>query len=558
MHSGSCTLRAVQPRVLRTNRAKAWWSPEIKPIFLRSRAFQTAKLSCRCSSERDTQTKTESLEVSTSDKNGNGNGASLVESSSNGASPVELSSNGADLLISPSQTDESVEPWLWEDSQDAVVAYGVLFGLIALGMTPVLPTIKFGELFYFMGLATTTIYIGAHRSLGAKQRQQITVKEGALAPILASGVLFGGYLLIKFFPNLSLQTFINLYFGILGTGAVAGAASPLFARFPFADALTIKFPKWLAADEEGEGLETPWTSLVAVGLGFALVVADVMCEHQNYTLNNILACLIVTDILQLLGLRSFKTAAVLLVGLLCYDVFWVFGSPKVVGDNVMLTVATSNLIEGPFKLLFPRAVGGMGEGAGYPFSLLGLGDVAVPGFLACLALRYDATRSIDMKARAVAAADAMKDAISALKTDASDEEIMDATQSAAFEAYDNVADEQQRQQVQDGDSAPSKEVKPPISDAILSSRTYFNPTLAAYAAGLLVAFGANAITRLGQPALLYLVPFTLGTIGVKAASRNELGRLWDFRDAPTRSPLDVLKEKEKEEKEKKENEKNGN
>lgn len=62
-----------------------------------------------------------------------------------------------------------------------------------------------------------------------------------------------------------------------------------------------------------------------------------------------------------------------------YDVFWVFGSPKVIGDNVMLTVATSKLVDGPFKLLFPRAIGGVGEAANYPFSLLGLGDVAVPG-----------------------------------------------------------------------------------------------------------------------------------------------------------------------------------
>ncbi len=41
----------------------------------------------------------------------------------------------------------------------------------------------------------------------------------------------------------------------------------------------------------------------------------------------------------------------------------VFGSPKVMdnGDNVMLTVATSEIITGPSRLLFPRAPGGMGE-----------------------------------------------------------------------------------------------------------------------------------------------------------------------------------------------------
>jgi hypothetical protein len=52
-------------------------------------------------------------------------------------------------------------------------------------------------------------------------------------------------------------------------------------------------------------------------------------------------------------------------------VFWVFGSPRVLGDNVMLAVATSDALVGPTRLLFPRAPGGVGEAAGFPFSLLG-------------------------------------------------------------------------------------------------------------------------------------------------------------------------------------------
>jgi hypothetical protein len=39
------------------------------------------------------------------------------------------------------------------------------------------------------------------------------------------------------------------------------------------------------------------------------------------------ACLVATEILALVGLRSFRTAAVLLLGLLCYDVFFVFATP---------------------------------------------------------------------------------------------------------------------------------------------------------------------------------------------------------------------------------------
>lgn len=59
--------------------------------------------------------------------------------------------------------------------------------------------------------------------------------------------------------------------------------------------------------------------------------------------------------------------------------FWVFGSPKVIGDNVMLTVATSEIANGPMKIIFPKAVKGIGEASNFPFSLLGLGDLAVPG-----------------------------------------------------------------------------------------------------------------------------------------------------------------------------------
>jgi len=44
--------------------------------------------------------------------------------------------------------------------------------------------------------------------------------------------------------------------------------------------------------------------------------------------------------------------------------------------------------------------------------------------------------------------------------------------------------------------------------------------------GLLVTFGALAIMGTGQPALLYIVPLTLGTTVVVGWLRNELRQLW--------------------------------
>ena len=44
-----------------------------------------------------------------------------------------------------------------------------------------------------------------------------------LAPLAASAALFGGYLLVKYLPNLSLQTLFDCYFWLLGSVAVGGA-----------------------------------------------------------------------------------------------------------------------------------------------------------------------------------------------------------------------------------------------------------------------------------------------------------------------------------------------
>jgi hypothetical protein len=59
--------------------------------------------------------------------------------------------------------------------------------------------------------AVLTQYIGAHRGLTSQQRQQINLKEGLLAPVLASVALFGTYLLIRF-TDLNLATLLNGYF----------------------------------------------------------------------------------------------------------------------------------------------------------------------------------------------------------------------------------------------------------------------------------------------------------------------------------------------------------
>ena len=65
-------------------------------------------------------------------------------------------------------------------------------------------------------------------------------------------------------------------------------------------------------------------------------------------------------------------------GLFFYDIFWVFGTDKLLtGDSVMVTVAKS--LDAPIKLLFPKTL----AAEKLEFSILGLGDIVIPGILVC-------------------------------------------------------------------------------------------------------------------------------------------------------------------------------
>lgn len=232
-------------------------------------------------------------------------------------------------------------------------------------------------------------------------------------------------------------------------------------------------------------------------------------------------------------LTFYRFEIVFATGMLVYDVTWVFASPSFSGgENVMLSVATSEVLTGPTRLLFPKVPGSMGEASFFPFSLLGLGDIAIPGLLCCLALRYDASRTVDISSRGEASWKAIMDSIENLTGEESGEEIMYLTGSAAEAAYDEIADrELQQRDLSEGKNVTGSQVEPlPVSSSVMYNRLYFKASMVAYVAGLLLAFVANDVTGLGQPALLYLVPCTITAIVAMSLKRGEIGRLWRYRD----------------------------
>lgn len=80
--------------------------------------------------------------------------------------------------------------------------------------------------------------------------------------------------------------------------------------------------------------------------------------------------------------NNIKIGMLMLWGLFFYDIFWVFGT------DVMLTVAKS--IDAPIKLMFPFNW----EADPPKFSMLGLGDIVIPGVFVALCLKYDVDRQI--------------------------------------------------------------------------------------------------------------------------------------------------------------------
>ena len=61
------------------------------------------------------------------------------------------------------------------------------------------------------------------------------------------------------------------------------------------------------------------------------------------------------------------------------------------GTEVMVTVAKS--LDGPIKILFPRSLIPDPATGKLEMSLLGLGDIVIPGFFLALLLRFDAHRA---------------------------------------------------------------------------------------------------------------------------------------------------------------------
>ncbi|XP_028553141.1 signal peptide peptidase-like 5 isoform X1 [Dendrobium catenatum] len=186
---------------------------------------------------------------------------------------------------------------------------------------------------------------------------------------------------------------------------------------------------------------------------FAAVWAVYRQRSYAWIGQDILGISLILTVIQVVRVPNLKVGTVLLSCAFLYDIFWVFASDWFFHESVMIVVARGDRSgeDGvPMLLKIPRMFDPWGG-----YSIIGFGDILLPGLLIAFSLRYDWATKKNLKAG------------------------------------------------------------------------YFLWSMVAYGSGLLITYVAlNLMDGHGQPALLYIVPFTLGTFLSLGWKRGELKNLW--------------------------------
>ncbi|KAJ6964805.1 signal peptide peptidase-like isoform X2 [Populus alba x Populus x berolinensis] len=211
--------------------------------------------------------------------------------------------------------------------------------------------------------ACLAVYVGCYRSVKPTPPSETMSNEHAMRfPFVGSAMLLSLFLLFKFLSKDLVNAVLTCYFFVLGIVALSATLLPAIKRYLPKhwndDVISWKFPYFHSLD-----IEFTRSQIIAAipGTFFCAWYAS----QKHWLANNILGLAFCIQGIEMLSLGSFKTGAILLAGLFVYDIFWVFFTP------VMVSVAKS--FDAPIKLLFPTA------DTARPFSMLGLGDIVIPG-----------------------------------------------------------------------------------------------------------------------------------------------------------------------------------
>ncbi|KAI5065778.1 hypothetical protein GOP47_0018402 [Adiantum capillus-veneris] len=209
----------------------------------------------------------------------------------------------------------------------------------------------------------------------------INVASAVLFVFFASGFLFMIYKLMSTWFLLLLV----ILFCIGGVEGLQTCSVALLSRwFTRANGLYANLP-----------LVGPVSLLTLIVSPFCITFATVWAVYRHlsfaWVAQDILGIALIITVLQIVRLPNIKVATVLLTCAFVYDIFWVFMSPKLFHESVMIVVARGDRSgeDGiPMLLKIPRIFDPWGG-----YSIIGFGDILLPGLLISFAKRFDvATR----------------------------------------------------------------------------------------------------------------------------------------------------------------------
>uniref|UniRef100_A0A0G4G4Y0 Signal peptide peptidase n=1 Tax=Chromera velia CCMP2878 TaxID=1169474 RepID=A0A0G4G4Y0_9ALVE len=340
-------------------------------------------------------------------------------------------------------------------------AYACLLALIVVTNFIVLPVTLQMLLF-----TAAIIYIGCHISLhllvkeeggSGKEKDIIKAKDAMLFPVIGSIALFTLYVCYKFLPKEYVNMLLTTYLMALGSAAVSETLYPMV--YPLMPKSMVEKSYHIKSENKYAPFDVSFNQVNILTFLAAVGMAGLWFYTKSFALHNVFAIAFSMQAIGLISVNSFKIATILLCGLFLYDIFWVFGT------EVMVTVAKA--FEGPAKLIFPASLDPWKQ------SILGLGDIVIPGIFISMCLRYDAVR------------------------------------------------------------AGKNFRKDSVEDTLQSfPKPYFTAAMVMYSLGLATTAAVMFVFDHPQPALLYLVPFCLASLYGTALVKGDFAEMWKYTEEP--------------------------
>ncbi|KAL1546836.1 Signal peptide peptidase-like 3 [Salvia divinorum] len=225
-------------------------------------------------------------------------------------------------------------------------------------------------------------YYGPSKKLSPKESDAGADKDDGIVHItMTSAIVFvvsasTFLLLLYFFMSASIVWVLIVLFCLGGVeGMHSCIVSFILSKYKDFGQMTMKLPI--------VGKITILSLVVLIiCLVFAIVWAATRKESFSWIGQDILGIFMMISALQLARLPDIKVATAFLCCAFVYDIFWVFLSPFIFRDSVMIAVARGKNSGGesiPMLLRFPKL-----SDPYYGYNMIGFGDIVVPWFVSYL------------------------------------------------------------------------------------------------------------------------------------------------------------------------------